>query len=531
MKTIGTTLAGTIAVLLNLSATLPVGAQVVSATPRPIAGADEAAGVRGPNHPGARYPGLRIAPEIGADRYDLPDTTVPNAGIPRPETNGAQISGYVELMPDGLIGAPNWQLAAGGDWVWALELTSANARALRVRFGESFGFDGLELRVYDPATGGAFGPYCRPILDEDGGWWTTIIFGPSIGLEFHIPEGSNASAAPAVRVPPLTAVNYTYDPPGGTEQRGCALEDVTCHPAWSDEADSVCVLATVNGSFGISTFCSGSLMNRQPNDLDPLVETANHCLGSQSAAGGTSYIWFFQTPTCNGTPPDINSLPRSDGSLLLKRYTDADWNLVGLFEPPASSFFLGWTTADWSDGDTAVGISHPGGSFKRISIGTKTGSGRDTFCDSNGEHCFDADEWHVHWTTGETLPGSSGSPVMDGSGRVRGALSGGPDDCTISKYGRFDEAFTNLQYYLGNSSIASPVFANGAFPSDPGNNGDLERGTLVQPFNTVREATFAVRAGDTVRIVAGNYNERMTIWRPMTLERFGTSGVVRLGTP
>ena len=51
----------------------------------------------------------------------------------------------------------------------------------------------------------------------------------------------------------------------------------------------------------------------------------------------------------------------------------------------------------------------------------------------------------------------------------------------------------------------------------------------TQPFNTVYEATFAVRAGDTVRIVPGSYNERMTIWRPMRLERSGTTGMVSIG--
>jgi hypothetical protein len=40
-----------------------------------------------------------------------------------------------------------------------------------------------------------------------------------------------------------------------------------------------------------------------------------------------------------------------------------------------------------------------------------------------------------------------------------------------------------------------------------------------------------VRANDTVRIVPGNYNERFRVWRPMRLEREGSSGVVRIGAP
>ncbi len=133
---------------------------------------------------------------------------------------------------------------------------------------------------------------------------------------------------------------------------------------------------------------------------------------------------------------------------------------------------------------------------------------------------------------GLTQPGSSGSPIMSSPGALlRGTLSGGPrGDCTISQYGRFDRAYTHLRYYLGNNYIASPVYVHWDATGDPGNNGILERGTSALPFNTVYEASFAVRAGDTLRINPGNYNERMVIWRPMRLEP-SVSGTVRIGMP
>jgi hypothetical protein len=101
----------------------------------------------------------------------------------------------------------------------------------------------------------------------------------------------------------------------------------------------------------------------------------------------------------------------------------------------------------------------------------------------------------------------------------------------LKYYGRFSDATTNLRYYLINTDIASPVFVNRAVSGDPENGGNSERGTAANPFNTVYEATFAVRANDTVRIVPGNYNERFRVWRPMRLEREGSSGVVRIGAP
>ena len=120
---------------------------------------------------------------------------------------------------------------------------------------------------------------------------------------------------------------------------------------------------------------------------------------------------------------------------------------------------------------------------------------------------------------------------MSSGAVLRGTLSGGPGgDCTISRYGRFDLAYQNLRYYLADAFIASPVHVNGSVGGDPGNNGSTERGTPLLPFNTVHEASFAVRAGDTLRIWPGNYDERMVIWRTMRLESLG-GGVVRIGTP
>ena len=104
------------------------------------------------------------------------------------------------------------------------------------------------------------------------------------------------------------------------------------------------------------------------------------------------------------------------------------------------------------------------------------------------------------------------------------------DDSDIEDfYGRFDLAYDNLRYFMGDTSIAGPVFVDSAVAGDPGNNGSSEQGTSALPFNTIHEATYAVRSGDEVRIQPGNYNQQFRIWRPMTLKRAGSSGTVRIG--
>jgi hypothetical protein len=463
--------------------------------------------------PGARQAQFRAAPGVQAFAYLLAPTVTPAV---KPDKNA---SGYIAQTPVLPRHAGLWENDARGRWVYAFEFTSPDAAFLRVRFGEDLD-ESLLLYIYDPVSGATFGPYERHQLARTD-FWSTIIFGDSIGVEVIAPGD-----APPPPPPDAPFVNHGYVP-FGDMARGCVHRDVSCEPTWQGPADAVCVLATVNMSGGISTFCSGALMNRSANDGSPIVMTANHCLGSQGAAGPTSYIWFWQSDACNGSLPAMNTLPRSDGSLMLKRHSPSDWNIVGLYEPPAAAYYMGFSAGYWDDGASATGIHHPGGDFKRIAFGTKTDDDVGIFCDQNGQNCFEAATWEVDFSLGFTIPGSSGSPIMSGVGIVRGTLTGGPqDDCTISRYGRLDHAYTNVRWYLNN--IASPVYV-AVGPGDPGNNGSSERGTSPQPFNTVQEATFAVIEGDDVAIGPGNYNEQFTVWRPMTLRRAGSTGIVRIG--
>lgn len=483
-------------------------------------------GALAPVPPTAVWPGQRIAPDIDADLFELPPTRQPPIRQADDGDSGSFfVAGYVAAAPEGILDDPDWTETPDGGRVYAVELTSDGAEALRVRLDGEFGGDDLELRIYDPAGGSAFGPVRLPMRDEEGMWWSHIIFGESIGLEFHVPPGRE----PPVELPIVREIAYIYEPPPplGGPLSGCPHRDVTCEPGWATQANAVTMLSTIM-SGNVVGYCSGALLNRGPGDLSPLVMTANHCVGGQRNAGRTVFVWQFETPTCDGTPPDPNTLPQSNGSLLLKRHLASDWNLLGLYEPPGASAYLGWSSFYWDDDSAATGIHHPGGTFKRISFGTKTDDYEQPFCDDN-DVCFDAEIWEIQYDIGGTQGGSSGSPVMDTARRVRGTLTGGPeDDCQVSKYGRLDLAMDFLRYYLSNTYIARPCYVDGRRGGDPGNHGNSERGTPSLPFNTVHEATFAVVAGDNLHIYGGNYNERLTIRRPMTLRRWG-SGVVRIG--
>ncbi len=462
----------------------------------------------------------------------LPPTEVPPndwEGYNHPFT----VAGYVAPAPPDLWRSCRWTPFQHGDVsgrLGVMHLRSPNAKALRLRLSGKNWHPRAEIRIFDPQVKVAFGPL-RPEWDEDGNWWTTIIFGDTIGIEVFIPDTVKVS-----ELPEISAIAYHFRGWSVSDYApasGCPLLDVTCYPDWADHQAAVCMVATISGG-NVSGFCSGAALARNPVDSDPyyapIAMTARHCVSSSSS--GTLLVWNYQTATCNGTPPNPNTLPRNSGVTVLKTITNADWTLLGTREALRSSFYLGWnSSASWALNAPATLISHPGGQFKRISFATRTGT----------SSCIGASTWLVRLSQGSILGGSSGSPVLDSDRRVRGTatcassclLQGAkccaPDPNAVVLHGRLDTAFPTVRWYLFNP--ANPTYVDRSVAGDPNNEGTTEQGGSLTPFNTLYEGIVCVPTGGTVIVQPGNYNERLLFWRPMVIERGGTSGVVVIGAP
>lgn len=490
-----------------------------------------------------QQPPTLIAPQAKPTRIALPPTQLPYRGNPSQGESTAQPMlsvGYSLDAPPNLMARAQWQRVKlsnreGADpvvgWVAHLHLHSPNAVGLRLQFqGKSH--PDIQIHIYQP-NGDAVLP-ARAYPDEEGYWWAPTLWNSdTIGVEIFVPEWVNTQL-----VPEISAIGYMYagiEPDFSPAELGCHL-DVTCSAAHNDTKQGVArILFPVGANWGL---CTGQLLNRTGTDFAPIFMTAQHCIGTQASAHGMEAYWFYQTATCNGAPPALNSVPRTQGALLLKQHYNSDWTLLGLYEPPAGDFYLGWDANNWSSGNSGSAVHHPGGTFKRVTFFTTDGTG--SGCSRS--------LWSSQVTLGNgTIEGgSSGSAGLDSNFRVRGscacAETAGDDafgnpiwkcptagDPVWVGWGRMDLAFPNVRWYI--FEMANPTFVNRAVSGDPGNDGATERGTSGNPFNTVYEGTFCVPTSGTVRIVPGNYNERFRVWRPMRLERSGTAGTVVIGRP
>ena len=492
-------------------------------------------GATNPNPIAQEQKATLLAPNIRANRIALPPTSPPYRGeVSSGETTAQPILevGYTIDAPPNLIAQAKWErLAALGGWVCHLELRSENAVGLRLQFRGRLD-SGITIQIYHP-DGSVVLPV-RAYPDEEGYWWApTLWYSDTIGVEIFVPETVDAQ-----KLPELTAIGLMYqgiEPDFAPAELGCHL-DVTCYPAYNDLRQGVaCMIFPVGDIWGR---CTGQLMNRTGTDFAPIFSTARHCINTQASAHGMEAYWFYQTANCNGTPPNLNSVPRTTGALLLKQHFQSDWTLLGLYEPPAGTYYFGGDSGNWASGNSGSAVHHPGGTFKRVTFFTTDGTA--TRCDRN--------LWssQVYVGNGTIEGGSSGSAGIDSAFRMRGTCScvetagrdanGNPiwkcptaGDPVWVGWGRLDLAFPTVRWYIW--QMANPTYVNRAVAGDPNNAGDTERGTSANPFNTVYEGTFCVPSNGTVRIRPGNYNERFRVWRPMRLEREGTSGVVRIGAP
>jgi hypothetical protein len=340
-----------------------------------------------------------------------------------------------------------------GSVVSTLRIQSVGAKGIRIHFMDcDLGTSG-ELVVYNlesPAE--AVGPFTGRGPNGDGEFYSPTVFAEEVVLEYSAP------GLPAV--PPFQIVAINHLATNGEVKSDKVLNchnDITCFSGY-EYRNAIGRMYFIDDDDHGGYVCSGSLLvDMDPGTYKPYFLTANHCISSQAEANSLEVYWRYDTTTCNGTAPSLDSLSRSSGSAVLAtRAMDlSDFSFLLLDQdPPTGTYFLGWNASDALIGSAVHGIHHPDGSYKRISFGSITSN----FPPLDGINS--ANYWAVVWNSGVTEGGSSGSPLIYNSGQVVGQLTGGNSDfpCTdpnsIDIYGRFSKTYPFVSGYI---NVAPPT--------------------------------------------------------------------------
>lgn len=338
-----------------------------------------------------------------------------------------------------------WTTLPDGGHLWRLAVVSEGAVGVRVHVSDCALPVGGELRVFSVLpprrsqshfTGtGPFGT---------GAFWSTIFPGDMLYVEYRTPSTTDGVPGSVPFV--INELQHLYrDPVRGSRKCDCH-NDATCYEEWNNVSNSVARVAYVNGD---SLVCTGELINCLLNDLTPYFLTAGHCIDSEEVAQSMVFYWKYRTETCDGPPPDIETVPTcSVGQYLTSSWWPhwyEDFALVMIRgELPSGPYsWGGWTTNTVANGTECTCVHHPDGGHQRISFANKTYGAPYGFI-------------RMDWYDGPAESGSSGSGThLDSTGQLAGVLSYGASSCEDESWDDF-YSFSEIYWY------ASDYFAGGS---------------------------------------------------------------------
>ena len=468
---------------IGLGAFLGLGAAGWATPPADDNGGAEAFGVRGPALQKSLKP-VRPTPseELGIDLTAVPEVrlkAVDTDALLREDAEkerGARVKAALRfgVGRDVAVAARdgNWYDLPGGKRLWVAEIVSTDAIGLRLHFKNVELPAGAELAVYapggsDPARGilksgsSRFDPdryvefyeAASPIAKR-GAFWTGTLFGDRARIEYLAPAGASTDELPFT----VERLQHIYLDPVAKLAKSFAKapaesceNDVTCFPDFADVSRAVSGIGFIGSD---SLFCTGQLLTTAgAPDFTPYWLTAHHCLSDPFEAESAEFFWLYQTSTCNGTPPALTSVPRSQGATLLSTNHSSDYTLLLINGtiPAGDLFWAGWTSKEPPNGTDAVGIHHPNGDFKRISFGFKDAP---AVCNAVDEF-RGAKTVRITWTNAVTEHGSSGSGIFRAdTQQLFGQLFGGLSDCSVGPedrwdcYGLFAATYTKIRNFL-----------------------------------------------------------------------------------
>ena len=383
---------------------------------------------------------------------------IPNIKLPNINLEALILEDEIEQMDKSIpfrFGSPfevNYNLNNSGEWIetdlgriWRLSITSEDAYSINLIYNRFVLPDGAEMFIYDEDMTTILGAFTSANNKEYETFSTAPTKGETTIIEYFEPYDSDFNGELSIGSVVHGYKNVFFNDERGYGDSGSCNNNVNCPVGdeWTNEIRSVAMILTSGGS----RLCTGSLINNARQDLTPYFLTANHCLG-----GDSNWIFMFnyESPGCTNQNGPTNMTVQ--GSTRLVNSSTSDVALLLLNETPPLDYevhYAGWD-AGGSTPSTPVGIHHPSGDIKKISFDYNNASNAGNYWDVN------------QWEDGTTEPGSSGSPLFDGSThRIIGQLYGGTASCTsitYDTYGKFSTSWNlGLRDYLDpdNTGITS----------------------------------------------------------------------------
>ncbi|MCY2961021.1 MAG: hypothetical protein NTY35_12730 [Planctomycetota bacterium] len=328
-----------------------------------------------------------------------------------------------------------WTELGGGRWLWAAETRAIDAIGVRLHFANLDLPRGAQLTAFAPRDPSRVaGPIeGRGPLDA-GETWTPTFFGERARVEYLV-QGE-AGVQPALPFA-LDEILHVYREPSlQPEPEGACYIDSSCVSGISTVRKAVGRINYIENGGGYQ--CSGQLLQTQAGDFTPYFETANHCISSNAVANTAEIYWLFQTSSCNGTVPGIDTVPSSTYCSLYATDSSSDSTLLVVQGAlPSGLVWAGWTSAVQATGTSGIAIHHPQGNAKKASSGVYLAS---LGCNDTGP-----DHFSVTWGQGGTDHGSSGGGFFKSStDQFIGQVHCGVVCSNTTRFGRFADFYPLL---------------------------------------------------------------------------------------
>lgn len=438
----------------------------------PIAPAQEIGGAVSPHIPAAQSVRASRSPA----GYSLSASTAPLYKLEKLRAEESRVSprigprqtGVRREIPRNALPTGSGQMVPGGRRVWRIALHSPGAAGIRVHFTGFSLPPSASVWIYPAAPGERAnariaGPYTGAGPQPDGQFWSALVRSDTVLVEYDGPAGAEITDPPFR----MDAIAHFWKLPTAiTVTNGaasCEL-DVSCYSSYASAATASVTYDFIGSDGGVYD-CSGAMINDKNSDFTPYLLTAHHCVGTSAEAASVEAYFFYQTSTCNGTPPDINTVPVVMGASYLAGagIEQGDYALLRLdHDAPDGVTFLGWNANDPAFGSSLASIQHPEGSWTRIAFGTRVADANFFVGNDEGPASL---YYQVEWSQGITEPGSSGSPLLNAANQIVGTLTAGPvpplstSICFVnpfvSSYGRLSAAYPALAPFLNNEPVPS----------------------------------------------------------------------------